>query len=48
VIGEIPFDPLFNRALKEGKTMADYPESVSGRRIAELWETISKKGNPSC
>ena len=48
VIGEIPFDPLFNQALKEGKTMADYPESVPGRRIAELWETILKKGNRTC
>ena len=48
VIGEIPFDPLFNQALREGRTVADYPESVPGRRIAELWETISKKGNRTC
>jgi len=48
VIGEIPFDALFNRALKEGKTMVDYPESVPGRRIAELWEIIQTKGNRTC
>ena len=39
-LGEIPFDPLFSQALREGKTLADYPDSAPGRKIAELWRAV--------
>ncbi len=42
-IGAIPFDPLFVQALREGKTVADFPDSVPGRNVIEIWNRIEKK-----
>ena len=50
--GEIPFDPLFPAALRDGKTVLDYPESSSAHIVAAIWSKLThsliQPGESSC
>ncbi|OQX64129.1 MAG: (4Fe-4S)-binding protein [Desulfococcus sp. 4484_241] len=40
-VGKIPFDPLFTKAMVEGKTVLEYaPDAQVNKVIRQLWETI--------
>ncbi|MCP4023383.1 MAG: P-loop NTPase [Desulfobacteraceae bacterium] len=41
VMGEIPFDPAFTKALVQGKTILEYDkESTTSRIVKEIWDKI--------
>jgi MinD-like ATPase involved in chromosome partitioning or flagellar assembly len=41
VLGRIPFDPIFTRAMIEGKNVLEYaPDSPVAASIKEVWKKI--------
>ncbi|MFA6816258.1 MAG: P-loop NTPase [Lentisphaeria bacterium] len=40
VIGKMPFDPIFNSSLREGKTIIDFPDSEPAKILASIWKQI--------
>ena len=45
-LGQIPFDPVFTRAMVQGKTILEYDHHSEGcKAIHELWENISQTLN---
>ena len=43
VLGRIPFDPTFTRAMVQGRTVFEYNSSSEAcRAVEEIWRTISK------
>lgn len=40
IIGKIPFDPYVSRAIKENTPIVEYNESVAGKIIRDIWNTI--------
>lgn len=53
VVGKVPFDILFCQALRQGKTILDFPDSAPAREIREIWKRIlstftTTKGNTTC
>ncbi len=41
VVGKIPFDPVFTKAMIEGKTVCEYdPESEPAKIVGKIWEKI--------
>lgn len=38
--GKIPFDPLFTAALRQGRTVMDFPDSVPAQAIKGIWRHI--------
>jgi MinD superfamily P-loop ATPase len=43
IMGKIPFDNTFTKAMVEGKTIIEYNDSDLGKRIKNIWESISTK-----
>ena len=43
VVGKIPFDNAFTRAMVEGKTIIDYGHPDLVERIEDIWENISAR-----
>lgn len=43
IAGTIPYDPLFTTALRQGRTIMDYPESVPAQAIKRIWQHIQDK-----
>jgi MinD superfamily P-loop ATPase len=41
IVGKIPFDNTFTKAMVEGKTIIDYGDSDLAERIKNIWERIS-------
>lgn len=42
-IGRIPYDPLFGKLLKEGKTVLSMPDSLPAVKIKEIWKKINSE-----
>ena len=43
VLGRIPFDPIFTKAMVQGKTVPEYStHSEAGRAVKEIWRETSK------
>ncbi|MBW2065092.1 MAG: 4Fe-4S binding protein [Deltaproteobacteria bacterium] len=43
VMGRIPFDPVFTRAMVQGKTILEYDDrSVAARALKKIWEDLVK------
>ena len=41
VVGRVPFDPLFTRAMIDGQTVIEYqPDAATARAVQEVWEAI--------
>ena len=41
LLGRIPFDPIFTKAMIEGKNVMEYaPDSLAAGAIKEVWEKI--------
>jgi MinD superfamily P-loop ATPase len=43
IMGKIPFDNIFTKAMVEGKTIIEYNDSDLGKRIKNIWEKISAR-----
>lgn len=43
IAGTIPFDPLFTTALRQGKTVMEYPDSVPAQAIRQIWQHVQEK-----
>jgi MinD superfamily P-loop ATPase len=43
VAGVIPYDSLFTTALRAGRTIMDYPDSVPAQAIKKIWQQIQNK-----
>ncbi len=41
IVGKLPFDNTFTKAMVEGKTVIEYEDSDLGKRIQSIWEKIS-------
>jgi MinD superfamily P-loop ATPase len=42
VLGRIPFDPVFTRAMVQGKTLFEYDGNAeAGRTVRQTWQNIS-------
>ncbi len=42
-VGNIPFDPIFTKAMVQGQTIFEYNGSSSaGKAVSEIWNTLSK------
>jgi MinD superfamily P-loop ATPase len=43
VMGRIPFDPVFTRAMVQGKTILEYDVHSSGARaVKKIWEDLAQ------
>jgi MinD superfamily P-loop ATPase len=43
-LGQIPFDPIFTKAMVQGQTVFEYnPDSKAGNSIRKIWENLTKK-----
>jgi len=47
VICEIPFDPLVNAALREGKNLLEYGEGPAARAVRKVWEELRRELLPA-
>jgi MinD superfamily P-loop ATPase len=43
IVGKIPFDNTFTKAMVEGKTIMEYNDSDLAERIKSIWENISAR-----
>jgi MinD superfamily P-loop ATPase len=43
IVGKIPFDNTFTKAMVEGKTVMEYNDSDLAERIKNIWENISAR-----
>lgn len=43
IIGNIHFDHTVVEALREGKTIMEYPESVAGKEVINIWKNLTEK-----
>jgi MinD superfamily P-loop ATPase len=44
VIGRIPFDPVFTRAMVQGKTIFEYDESSDGSKaVKKVWNNVARQ-----
>jgi MinD superfamily P-loop ATPase len=44
VIGRIPFDPIFTKAMVQGKPVFEYDgKSEAAQAVRELWSTVEEK-----
>lgn len=43
VVGKIPFDPMVLKALQQGKSLLEYPNSPASQAIKEIWIKIKEK-----
>lgn len=41
VLGSIPFDAQFSQAIKDGKTVLDYPESKVAEIVTDIWKKLT-------
>lgn len=47
VVGRIPFDSAFTKAMVQGKTIFEYDgNSVAAQAVRELWTEVEKKLGP--
>lgn len=44
--GKIGFDPLFTAAMRQGRTVMDYPDSAPARAVTSIWEQLHRHLNP--
>ncbi|MGD8342994.1 MAG: (4Fe-4S)-binding protein, partial [Desulfobacterales bacterium] len=45
-LGRIPFDPVFTKAMVQGKTIFEYNgNSSTGEAVKRIWNTLSKSLN---
>ncbi|MGD2187403.1 MAG: 4Fe-4S binding protein [Desulfobacterales bacterium] len=43
-LGRIPFDPIFTKAMVQGKTIFEYNSNANaGQAVKEIWNNVSKK-----
>jgi MinD superfamily P-loop ATPase len=43
-LGQIPFDPIFTKAMVQGQTVFEYnTDSKAGNAIKKIWENLSNK-----
>jgi len=43
-VGRIPFDPIFTKAMVQGRTIIEYNgESKAGQAVKAIWHTLSRK-----
>lgn len=43
-VGNIPFDPVFTKAMVEGKTVLEYdPHAAAGKAVRRIWDALSNK-----
>lgn len=48
LLGLLRFDPLFSKALAQGKTLLDYaPDSASAEEIRLIWNNLTQQQTPS-
>ena len=41
IVGRIPFDPVFNQAMIQGKSVPEYrPDAPAAKAMAEIWENV--------
>jgi len=41
MVGRIPFDPVFTRAMIEGKNILEYsPDSIAADSVRKVWKEI--------
>jgi MinD superfamily P-loop ATPase len=44
VLGRIPFDPIFTKAMVQGQTIFEYnTESSTGKAVRDIWEKVTDK-----
>ena len=42
VLGRIPFDPIFTKAMVQGQTIFEYnTKSAAGKAVKDIWEKVT-------